>query len=966
MKSINRIGMLAAIALAFVGCSKEIEIQKPEENLEGTHTLTFKVEKAADTRTSVVEGDGVASYLWTEGDDAYFHIYENGKAATEIQMSLSSDNKIATFTATFNDTDTTAYSYTAVYGSEVSDNLNPLIPDTQKPVLNSFDPAADVLVSAEPITLSGNVAADANTEFKFKLQRVVSVNKMTLKGLEEGEVIKTVELISSDNYFSARYGFVNGNYNNAKKSLTLDYTSLSDAVVGTDGTFPVYFTSAPVADASFSVRVTTDKNVYLRDDFTSKLTLAVGTFRRFGIQLGNYGTPISTGTVFTLVESSADLFDGATYLIAASDVDAVMGLYTGGNNHPAVVVDKGTNESGKSIITIDNTITAEPVIISSVGDNWIITNAAEGNSYEGQYLICGTGNNNRLQESNDGSSVRNWTITISNGEATIINAFDGDRTHLYYNENKSGSPLFACYATQTNSNYHSIALYVDKTTCVELEDPELSFDEPVVEVDWEDIDEFNAPSLNNPHSVEVTYSSSNEDVATVSSTGEITFIGDGTTTITASSAKGNGYAAGTAQYTLTVTGAPVSYDFTTIAELNSLVSSESSSYSGKLTDAVVSFVPAANTAIIKDATGSITYYKSGHGLLQGQTFDGELTVTAVLYSSTSGNTVYPLYSEITAFSDGITFSGTGAPIEPQAITLTQLKNSYSEWQNAYVKLSGVTVVSQSGKNITVKDGENTYIVYDNTNSIAVSADDIITVKGTITKYQTTEELKVWSADDLTIDEHTAVSHVITFEQPAEGGSFTVTVDGSEIESGAEVMEGKTVSLSAIPSTGYTFNGWTVTGATVSGNTATATFLVGITDVNIVASFRSNTATIPDPETIVFADLGLENGVKYSDPFDGGDFTIKFQGGSNDGKYYDTGTGIRTYGGGSITIASTNYKIASIVFTWDGSNAPTSDVANPSGYSTTTKTWTGSANSVVLTRPSGSGHWRLQSVTVTFE
>ena len=38
-------------------------------------------------------------------------------------------------------------------------------------------------------------------------------------------------------------------------------------------------------------------------------------------------------------------------------------------------------------------------------------------------------------------------------------------------------------------------------------------------------------------------------------------------------------------------------------------------------------------------------------------------------------------------------------------------------------------------------------------------------------------------------------------------------------------------------------------------------------------------------TIVFADLGLENGVQYTSPFDGGDFTVQFVGGGNDGKYY---------------------------------------------------------------------------------
>ena len=65
----------------------------------------------------------------------------------------------------------------------------------------------------------------------------------------------------------------------------------------------LYFISAPIEDATFSVRVVTDGVIYTRDDFTSKLTLAVGTFRRFGINLSGYDQPIMSVTEYTKVES---------------------------------------------------------------------------------------------------------------------------------------------------------------------------------------------------------------------------------------------------------------------------------------------------------------------------------------------------------------------------------------------------------------------------------------------------------------------------------------------------------------------------------------------------------------------------------------------------------------------------------------------------------------------------------------
>lgn len=120
------------------------------------------------------------------------------------------------------------------------------------------------------------------------------------------------------------------------------------------------------------------------------------------------------------------------------------------------------------------------------------------------------------------------------------------------------------------------------------------------------------------------------------------------------------------------------------------------------------------------------------------------------------------------------------------------------------------------------------------------------------------------------------------------------------------------------------------------------------------------------KSLTFSSLGLENSVQYSDPFEIDDgITITFAGGSNDGRYYDTGTGVRTYGNGTITIASSK-TISKVVLTWDGSNKPTnsSDV-NVGTYNTSSGIWTGEASTIVFTRPSGSGHWRLQAVQVTY-
>ena len=122
-------------------------------------------------------------------------------------------------------------------------------------------------------------------------------------------------------------------------------------------------------------------------------------------------------------------------------------------------------------------------------------------------------------------------------------------------------------------------------------------------------------------------------------------------------------------------------------------------------------------------------------------------------------------------------------------------------------------------------------------------------------------------------------------------------------------------------------------------------------------------------TIVFADLGLENSTQYTEPFDGGDFTVTFTGGQNDGKYYNTGQAIRVYGNGTMTVAAKSGNLKKIVLTFvdDANYRPTSaDVVDTGTYDVESCVWTGDTPTVIFTRPTGTGHWRVQAVEATVE
>lgn len=135
-------------------------------------------------------------------------------------------------------------------------------------------------------------------------------------------------------------------------------------------------------------------------------------------------------------------------------------------------------------------------------------------------------------------------------------------------------------------------------------------------------------------------------------------------------------------------------------------------------------------------------------------------------------------------------------------------------------------------------------------------------------------------------------------------------------------------------------------------------------------------SLPTPETITFGSLSLTNGDQYSSIGKGTsyandkNFTISFAGGDNDGKYYTTGSGIRTYASdsGSFTINS-SYYISKIVFTFSSdSYAPADAKYSVSTGSLTTgagATWTGKAKEITITNTASSSHWRMQSLTVTY-
>ncbi|MBR5394728.1 MAG: hypothetical protein IK144_06540 [Bacteroidaceae bacterium] len=130
-----------------------------------------------------------------------------------------------------------------------------------------------------------------------------------------------------------------------------------------------------------------------------------------------------------------------------------------------------------------------------------------------------------------------------------------------------------------------------------------------------------------------------------------------------------------------------------------------------------------------------------------------------------------------------------------------------------------------------------------------------------------------------------------------------------------------------------------------------------------------TECLEDGAFVNFSTLGFEN-AEVLTKVSVGDLTITFDKsvGNTDPAYYLTGSAARLYGSNTMTI-SANRPIIKIRFVFGegvAANVPEDkSVFSEGSYNPETTTWTGSAETLTLTRPASRGHYRILGMVVTF-
>ena len=249
----------------------------------------------------------------------------------------------------------------------------------------------------------------------------------------------------------------------------------------------------------------------------------------------------------TFVKVTNDAVTEGKYIIvyqANDDANSVMALNTtnAGKFFGNTEIDLTENK----IVTDDKTVMWDITLESD--DHYSISN--------GNIFVGFKGNNNEAYIYNDytiGECGWNFIYDENNKIFKIQNAGVNTR-YLQFNANNN-QYRFACY---TGSQKH-LTLYKqeDSRTAVEVTFNEIDGNQTLF---FTKGFTYNSAATATP-TRPITYSSSNQEVATISTEGVVTLVGAGTTVIKASTAADNTYQEGAAQYTLTVRNTSVALPY---------------------------------------------------------------------------------------------------------------------------------------------------------------------------------------------------------------------------------------------------------------------------------------------------------------------------------------------------------------------------------------------------------------------
>ena len=459
--------LLPAALFAVAACQKagkEMDIVPDPIPAQEETSLTFISERPQTDDATRTYWDG-STILWNDTDWIRMGytvngVWQNSKGDSSGDaklygsqgVTLTEEGAVAAFTIheAFSGNTQGEHVFYAVFpgsatGTTMTDapTTTVTVPSTQTPLADSFDPTADIMLGHSVDEFD----ARPTEPIKLVWQRVVAHGLITLKNLPgtvSGETVKTITLTAQTgaNLTGAQeMDVVTGQYSPSAENTTSNRITVKGDNLSLDssGNVSFWMSILPETLTSLTVEVVTNKATYTRS--ISGFTREFLANRRniLSINMSSATRLVekpSSGDEYVLVESSADLSEGHYLLVyAPDDVSTAKVLSGKGEGNYGVAIDAPVSDNA---ISFDDAGAYDIEIKKTTATNWSLK---QGDNYLG---LTSNGNNLYFNGS-FASSKYEWTISISERDATLTNvSYTGRR--LQWN-NASTGQRFACYST---------------------------------------------------------------------------------------------------------------------------------------------------------------------------------------------------------------------------------------------------------------------------------------------------------------------------------------------------------------------------------------------------------------------------------------------------------------------------------------------------------------------------------------
>ena len=453
------------------GCAQEVDYTPAEE------TVTLQVEVSQPVTKTYTEGDKI---YWNETGEQINIIYFADESTSRRQSASHADYTVVdnriNFTADFNKTEgALKYTFGAFYPyayKSTTSSVSLTVPQAQTPTATSYDPAADILVSAQPVVTEG-----LPNKISFQFSRMVALVNMTVTGITPGEKIEKITVISS----AKPAGTVTFKVHEANTvENAVWYNNYEDITLNMGGRVAtgnddVWFVTVPtdLSGTDLTVKVSTDKNDYIKTiDLTGKtLNFERANIARFTVKDLAVAEKPKT---YKLLTDVAELNAGDKVVISTKNVA------TSNTKLLSTTAYDATKLSLVSYVVINDNVEIEENAIPADAAIFTLEAGATPGTFafknESKGYLYGTYDDvnwsSALAYSSTMVDGTSWTVELISNGAKMSSCYDG--SNVRYLNNYDNYKFN--FANSRGTSYHYYIFYMDAEGSDEPSQPE----QPVV------------------------------------------------------------------------------------------------------------------------------------------------------------------------------------------------------------------------------------------------------------------------------------------------------------------------------------------------------------------------------------------------------------------------------------------------------------------------------------------------------